>query len=145
MSYEREDYCPLNVAELLKKRGFRQDRGSYNHIPYYCEDGYLCEYDMRRSKRFHCRAVAPTLQMAMKWLRERHGIYIKVGVGEDVDGVFGYIPEIYILSNPITVEGRIIPSIPADLICDFTPKTYEQAVEASLLYALKNLECGGDE
>jgi len=36
-------------------------------------------------------------------------------------------------------EGRFVPNVDADDICDSTPQTYEDAVEAALEYVLKNL------
>lgn len=72
-----EDYVSFETAKLLKEKGFNEscyqkydDEGylSFNHVGYInsdkpCDDFY---------------ALAPTLQMAMKWLREEHSIIIIV-------------------------------------------------------------------
>ena len=71
-----EDYVSFETAKLLKEKGFGQ-------LTYACfaPDGE--EY-------YGYRAVdddimRPTLQMAMKWLREVHKIHISVEIGFDVD------------------------------------------------------------
>ena len=122
-----EDYVSFETAKLLKEKGFNElcyqkydsdGELSFNHVGYVnsekpCDDFY---------------ALAPTLQMAMKWLREK-GIEIIV----------------YPFSN--IVEENMLYT--AD-ICTSTLtrqlghlrgiwKTYEEAVEAALKYCLENL------
>ena len=66
--------------------------------------------------------AAPTLQMAMKWLREVHSIYIDIDI---LNGVT-YWWSIYLLDKK---QGETTISY----------NTYEEAVEAALKYVLENL------
>ena len=75
-----EDYVSFETAKLLKEKGFdcekesitamyREDGKFYSLSsadPYYYDYNDFDEYDY----------IAPTLQMAMKWLREEHGLFI---------------------------------------------------------------------
>ena len=78
----KEDYVSLETAKLLKEKGFDEKCMSYyghgefqlGHPEYMKSntdrDGVACNgvpYDAYN---------APTLQMAMKWLREEHGLFI---------------------------------------------------------------------
>lgn len=129
-----EDYCSFEVAKLLKEKGFNEKcRGGYhsefddndNPIvmleewaarPYnndFMDEGFLCS--------------APTLQMAMRWLRDTHNIsiepFVDFGSGDD----YWWTVDI----SKIKKNG---------LITELSGyKTYEQAVEAALKYTLKNL------
>ena len=67
-----EDYVSYEVAKLLKEKGFNETSntiGTYNNkgefYLYWHEKGY----DHNRLSTWYS---APTLQMAMKWLREKH-------------------------------------------------------------------------
>ena len=68
-----EDYVSFETAKLLKEKGF--DSECHSHY-YACHrpDGsvqyHIAEiYSLKSLKDFY---LAPTLQMAMKWLREVH-------------------------------------------------------------------------
>lgn len=136
----KEVYVSYEVAKLLKEKGFDWECRAYWHE----DDRELIE----SQSPCHLRNItnpcwfgntAPTQQMACRWLREEHKIFIEVGVGTDIDGVFGYMPSIYFLDILACNEGRFSPNVDADYICDFTPQTYEYAVEAALKYVLTNL------
>ena len=60
-----EDYVSFEIAKLLKEKGFDEE----------CQE-YYGDY------KYPC----PTLQMAMKWLREVHKLFIKIGVSIDFFG-----------------------------------------------------------
>lgn len=122
-----EDYCSYEVAKLLKEKGFdipcRQAYFNGSLVDYtiygFC-DGELLD--------------CPSQSLALKWLREVHKIHIAVNVGCDVDNenyVF-YSPMIVKLNNK-SVE--YIESFGEDDEFD----SNEKAVEAALLYVLKNL------
>ena len=78
-----EDYVSFETAKLLKEKGFDGEcsrfympngHGRWKHEHY---------HDFDISDRIEC----PTLQMAMKWLRKNHNLYITSvpnGIGEDV-------------------------------------------------------------
>ena len=77
-----EDYVSFETAKLLKEKGFDEST-SMVYMPY----GYLCKlhrYDSIRNSNYnditknYFEYTAPTIQMAMKWLREEHSIIIIV-------------------------------------------------------------------
>lgn len=71
-----EDYVSFEIAKLLKEKGFNEPCiGFYNPI-----DGCFFETSIRKSWNYnqHGSINAPTLQMAMKWLREVHHLHITV-------------------------------------------------------------------
>ena len=82
-----EDYVSFEVAKLLKEKGFNEPCHAY-----YDEDNGI----LRESYSAHAIRnianpcffgdAAPTLQMAMKWLREARGISIEItSIGYLVD------------------------------------------------------------
>lgn len=114
-----EDYVSFVVAKLLKEKGFECATLHY----YYDKDGDLL-FSAWRVDVGKNEFVAPTLQMAMKWLREVYKLYcdIKIGDGDFVidiislkDGEFGCE-----VAEP---ESCVYP-------------TYEEACEAGIKYCL---------
>jgi len=81
-----EDYCSYEVAKLLKGKGF-----DWECISYYVDDEpddikySFCGETNSILKSRYCSA--PTIQMAMKWLREVHNMYyeIQLLLGEKVE------------------------------------------------------------
>ena len=142
----KEAYVTYETSKLLKEKGFDWFTYTYytkddvDEKPYFgmenlCPDNWNGEVDEVNDLWFS----APTQQMACRWLREVHNIFIGVGIGEDLDGEFGYMPFIHILDNLSCPDGKYVPDVDADGICDLTPQTYEDAVEAALQYTLTNL------
>ena len=122
-----EDYVSFEVAKLLKEKGF--DEGCDKFYPINggeVEELTLDELNYHRSEFIK----APTHQMAMKWLREVHNIFILIEPHS-----YNYIEEknsSYVFSfwqgdnyceNPLLKEYY----------------SYESTVEASLKYSLENL------
>ena len=72
-----EDYVSFETAKLLKDKGFNEYLSTY-----YDEDTLIQESIIRRdwnNDKFVANCItAPTLQMAMKWLREEHNIIVIV-------------------------------------------------------------------
>lgn len=68
-----EDYCSYEVAKLLKEKGFDEETEDY-----YCKKDKSLEWasawTMALPDEYY---PCPTMQMAMKWLREK-GFYIDV-------------------------------------------------------------------
>ena len=133
-----EDYVSFELAKLLKEKGFRCDTLHY----YYDKDGDLlfsaCRVDAGKNE-----FDAPTLQMTMKWLREKYDLHIEItsikpygsdGNGHDIplDGVKYH-------SNIVQNNKWI------DLIKKFKSyniacySSYEEACEAGIKYCLENL------
>lgn len=108
-----EDYVSFNTAKLLKEKGFDEYCG------YYSSDGEYWGYRTynHRSKDY---ISAPTLQMAMKWLREAYNITIGI--------TFSY----GIISYEIQKNGEFITSVGSG-------RTYEQMVEEAIQLCVKTL------
>jgi hypothetical protein len=120
-----EDYVSFETAKLLKEKGFECDNLHY----YYDEDGDLLfsAWNIGAGKN---RLVAPTLQMAMKWLRELHHCVICITpltfyCGEIVSK-WGYC--IWADDNT-EVDEESSPRL----------ESYEEACESAIKYCLENL------
>ena len=106
-----EDYVSFETAKLLKERGFNE-RTNMPHV-----DDY---------QRLVC--YIPTLQMAMKWLREAHGL--------DKDISIEYTPKkTYYYS---VLKKTVIRDIDC-LHSETNFKSYEEACESAIKYCLENL------
>lgn len=137
-----EDYVSFETAKLLKEKGFSQEYDIY-HSMVYNEEDYENEYEVQRmvlktelvkagtlssypigvpEPKCYC----PTLQMAMKWLRETHNIDIIINVSskDESDDKRKYAYAI--------VSKRFIGT-------DNVNRTYEDACEAGIRYCLENL------
>jgi len=118
-----EAYVSFEIARLLKKKGFDEpcvwaydpNRASFAKNYFTPKNSELNEYEYSK----------PTLQMAMKWLREVHNIDIfpwKIGKGIYSCAIFN--------SN----TGQDLSSDK-----DFPSEKYEEAAEAAVKYCLENL------
>ena len=105
-----EDFVSVEVAKLLKEKGM--DKNVFNHyVPQHNDDGTS-------------EAVAVcTLQIAMKWLREKYGIFIEISALKR----YRWVYTIYKL-----FEEKI-----TEVWNDGTYVSYEDAVEAALKYSLE--------
>ena len=122
----KEDYCSYEVAKILKENGF-------NESCYTCYvEKEISHYDYSSTNYELIDGVisCPTIQMAMKWLREEKNIFIVIE-----PHAYDYINEknksyecsLWVGDNYYEyIESKDYPS-------------YEEAVEAALKYCLKNL------
>lgn len=135
-----EDYVSFEIAKLLKEKGFDESTSmvymSYDHL---CK---LNRYDSIRNSNYnditknYFEYTAPTLQMAMKWLRKVHNIHIELNWDKG--------NQLY--SFQIWKPGKYKPEISSlDLWRiykddnHFGEWIYEQACEAAIKYCLENL------
>ena len=113
-----EDYVSFETAELLKEKGFEEecvyfyDWDEEDKIYRICSNGGSCN-----EARFPSYYSMPTLQMAMKWLREVHKQSINLWYDGDI-----WSSDIY---GDFCFVGHF--------------KSYEEASEAAIQYCLKNL------
>lgn len=117
-----EDYVSFEVAKLLKEKEFNESCWCYyvkSHIDHYFRP-------VKNSEWTSDKCSAPTFQMAMKWLREVHNLYINIFVTWK-DKIPHYQ---WSIDNLIT----------QDTIYD-TPclEKYEEAIEAAIKYCLIKL------
>lgn len=131
-----EDYVSLETAKLLKEKGFDEPTGFV-----YSENGELMklsDFGVRYLLNSECNdyphwqfpfegvasiVSAPTIQIAMKWLRDIHGIVIET---EWEHLWYAYV-------KPMTAK----PSEEDYHQC--TSLKYEEAVESAIKYCLENL------
>ena len=124
-----EDYVSFETARLLKEKGF--DAKCNKCYAYFADDDIRflnLKYPKLAQLLIENRYPCITLQMAMKWLREVHNIFIEISVSIDLNGKYHY--SYFILNRE----------------CKYIRKgytyfdwNYEEAVEASIKYCLNNL------
>ena len=118
-----EDYVSFEIAKLLKEKGF----------DIYCPTAYetiTSEHHVEETAFSDWGKLGqikrPTLQMAMKWLREVHNICISVDV--KIGGKKYYV----CISS---TESGLSHGILEDEVWN----TFEEACEAAIKYCLENL------
>ena len=121
----QEAYCSFEVSILLKKKGFEGDINAYYHI-WDSGDKVCSVQEFRSSEAPHLYIPAPTLQTAMKWLREKYRLHI------DIDPSEGNWNPTVITLEDWSCAVKYGDNIPIQ-------DTYEEAVEAALKYVLENL------
>ena len=117
MANIEEAYVSFETAKLLKEKGFNEGCSTT-----YTPNGFFHTHNYRPLLG---DIFAPTLQMAMKWLREVHNIDIfpwKIGKGIYSCAIFN--------SN----TGQDLSSDK-----DFPSEKYEETAEAAIKYCLENL------
>ncbi len=136
----KEDYVGFETAKLLKERGFdwachaTYDTAVTGGKPKFSEYEVLSyfPYGMKNTDdKYGMIISAPTLQLAMKWLRKEHNIGIFPSTycllkDREVTHPYGTC-----ITNLVTYEIIVDDCLPAE--------TYEEAIEKALIYCLKNL------
>lgn len=132
MAIIKEDYCSFEVAKLLKEKGFdAQCRAAYTDYGKLFTtqiQQYVTNIICSKGNLWEC--IAPTHQMAMAWLREVHNIFIIIE-----PYLYDYVNE----KNKSYVTSLWQGDNYAENITSKDYPTYEEAVEATLKYSLKNL------
>ena len=128
-----EDYVSFETAKLMKEKGF-----NWNTDKQFNLDKIVGDYNITDRSRHPERYLdAPTLQMAMRWLREVHNKIIVPGISLDdrtsstinhyIAGIW-YIPEnnggAFCYTSPTPYNGY---------------SSFEEACEAGIKYCLENL------
>ena len=128
--FAKEDYVSLEIAKLLKEKGF--DDPCLSTI---WKNGDLRCYDVKQSSDNLTRIgndyyefLCPTLYEAQKWLRLKHNIDIVVEpeIDENTDKKIGYCFDIY----------TDFPSVAYSSVYG----TYEEALNDGILESLKLLD-----
>lgn len=133
-----EDYCDFETAKLLKEKGFNE-----KCFRTYFNDGIISRIFDDKDEIYNENLLpsvvdAPTLQMAVKWLREVHGIHINV---------FRY-PAAFLDDNnkqhkPWWFQYTLLKPInEIDIDSHMTDEEFESAEEAmdyAIKYCLENL------
>ena len=129
-----EDYVSFVTAKLLKEKGFDEKC-------FYCFDDVIGESRLSRlmicnnSELVEHYYSAPTLQMAMKWLREEKHYYIQVMLDSwALGGHSGYYIVIQATDSDFEEISPVVNN--NDNVFFETP---EEACEAAIKYCLENL------
>lgn len=126
MTNIKEDYVSYETAKLLKKSGFSSDEITCFEV----FEGHTCiiqgtVIDVDED------VTIPTIQMAMKWLRETQNLFVFPFPQMNANKFW---VEIYQLSDNKEWENLYCESID---LKDYP--LYEQACEAGIKYCLENL------
>lgn len=131
-----EDYVTVEIARLLKDKGFD---GKCRCI-YHPDDSFEMYDNFLSNRVSDVKSVesdeddsfvfvtAPTVQMAVKWLRENHKLHIEVEVYYCEDGQM-WLAKIQRIGDGCT-------TLIKTCMCN---ETYETAVDNGLKYCLENL------
>ena len=129
-----EDYVSFEIAKLLKEKGFDENCSrSYVKDKLAVSQGFNNSYYTTMYSDASYRPVsAPTIQMAMKWLREVHNIFIDISSrfskNADKDVCFSYSCKKLIDTYKSSYE-----------IGDGEWLNYEEACKTAIKYCLENL------
>ena len=119
-----EDYVSFETAKLLKEKGFNESTDKQ-----FNSDKIVGDYNITDRSRHPERYLdAPTIQMAMKWLRKVHEIFIRPNISFLYP--IRYYCEIFCYGDNLKTQQ------------DVTTENFEspeQACEAAIKYCLENL------
>lgn len=131
-----EDYVSFETAKLLKDKGFDECTSITYFIgddkPRGCVVGEMIHHP--KAKEDMHLIDCPTLQMAMKWLREVHKL--------DIDVSIEYFSIEYKNSKKVYYYSVLKKTAIRDIDCLHSETgfdSYEQAAEAAIKYCLENL------
>ena len=136
-----EDYVSFETAKLLKKKGFDCWCACINHPQ--CGMSLIGHMinntDLKLTREYELCIdkenlfTIPTIQMAMKWLRKKHGIHIQIlcPVADNTDEPIKYNIVISNLKNHCLSFDTPIEEKEFD--------SYEEACETAIKYCLENL------
>ena len=123
-----EDYISFETAKLIKEKGFDEPC-----LMCYTSDKKLANYGLYRYNSEVFALTAPTLQMAMKWLREVPHYYVQVMLDSwACGGHMGY----YVVIQKTDSDFEMMLS---DALDEVFYETYEEAAESAIKYCLENL------
>lgn len=125
-----EAYVSFENAKLLKEKGFNEPC-LWGYDPY-CASFARVMSEPRNSELNEYEYSKPTHQVAMRWLREVHHIYLNINVRVILGQWSGYDISIHATDN----DGFLNKKIPIVLKDNMS---YEQACEAVIKYCLENL------
>ena len=128
-----EDYVSFETAKLLKEKGYCNISNTL-----YNKNGEFIRYDVGLNNKGYSSILGefyecPTIQMAMKWLREIYKLEVRSTYDYDKDSWWGNI-------NPMFEEtDENSDTYQKALGFDYQGKSYEEACEAAIKYCLENL------
>lgn len=131
-----EDYVSFETAKLLKEKGFDAECKKYYNLKMLTNLYYGCEYVRNRNLKDEDDCIAPSLGMAMKWLREVHNIHINLDIHWlHFANQNGWM---YIITK-ILENGTDYVDSKGDENDKHFYSTYEHACDVAIKYCLKRL------
>ena len=135
-----EDYVSFETAKLLKEKGFDENTPVNYFVgddkPRGCMVGEMI-YHKRLEEDTHLIAC-PTLQMAMKWLREVHHLFIGCEPRLSFTDFYWITANIYRVRKKSSLyHTEDVDDYHCVASCD--SHSYEKACEAAIRYCLENL------
>ena len=124
-----EDYVSFETAKLLKEKGFDENCAAL----YDLRNGEFREKQtgyVFNNSQWDSFITAPTLQMAMKWLKVEHNILLFLLPAQE-NGKLVYLVEVWTWNEEEGIYESTYAPMPR--------KEPEQACKAAILYCLKNL------
>ena len=130
-----EDYVSFETAKLLKEKGFDEPCLSY----FWSEgiDTSYTEIPFTQNNMYEGQILRPTLQMAMKWLREVHKLAVfpttyyremSGTVRHDYGSTIVRLGTFEIIGNDKNIDDYT-----------FEADTYEETADKAIRYCLENL------
>ena len=128
MATIKEDYVSFETAKILKEKGFDESISmvymSYGDLCKLHRYDSICNSNYNDITKNYFECTAPTLQMAMKWLREVHNVFIEPKMSKNTF-LWGY---------RVSISNGRTRCIHANIF-----NKYEEACEAAIKYCLENL------
>ena len=130
-----EDYVSFETAKLLKDKGFEgENRDWYNMEGFIEEVGVDDGIDPTAHEDIFNNIIpAPTLQMAMKWLRKWHNLHCDVGY----DFRLGWHIQITSIKEVVQDHDTEMKTYLPHIAVNYP--SYEDACEAAIKYCLEKL------
>ena len=133
MAQITEDYVSFEIAKLLKEKGFDvYVRSFYEKDEYKTKEEFSTNNALWNWNISSFRYSAPTLQMAMKWLREVHYIHIS----PFIKSITRWGVQIFNSRKAHTLGCKPL-EIPS--LMRLWANSYEEACEAAIKYCLEKL------
>lgn len=132
-----EDYVSFETAKLLKEKGYCNISNTL-----YNENGEFIRYDVGlNNKGYSCILgefyECPTIQMAMKWLRENYVMHIDVRVtNHSISDLIDIVKYYWVVYNSKTARWVNESTIYKVQCFD----TYEEACDDAIRTCLKNIK-----
>ena len=121
-----EDYVSFEIAKLLKEKGFKEITQGYINTD---REVYMLPFQQGVYELSDKQYPYPTLQMAMKWLRDTYKLCIVIEpIITDDDGSAGCLWR-FSISKLLELQYK----------SEFIYECYEVACEAAIKYCLTNL------
>jgi hypothetical protein len=137
----QEDYVSFETAKLLKEKGFDEGCSFVVNAISKCVMPVSWPTTNSDIEDEKARLIAlPTIQMAMKWLREEQNLFIEIqcyGCESDEKAHFEYS---YVISEYVQINNNICTTVGLEQKkAKSRFHTYEEAVEAAIKYCLEHL------